>query len=86
MCSICAGFESGGVITAEKTITAEKAITAPLQSRLCYRGGSAWYNDCEAEAYSRGFSFFAKKGCEGVHFGVNYADIFRHEKLYILTF
>jgi len=77
---ICAGFESGGVITAEK------AIIAPLQSRLCYSGGSAWCSDCEAEAYLRVLSFFAKKGCEGVSFGVNYADIFKHEKLYILTF
>ncbi len=75
MCSICAGFECGGVITAEK------AITAPLQSRLCYSGGSAWCGDCEAEAYSKGFSFFAKKGCEGVHFGVNYADTFKRENL-----
>ena len=31
-------------------------------------------------------SFFAKKGCEGASFGVNYADIFRHKKIDILTF
>jgi len=27
-----------------------------------------------------------KKGCEGVHFGVNYADNFEREKLIFLTF
>ncbi|KKK68238.1 hypothetical protein LCGC14_2946080, partial [marine sediment metagenome] len=35
----------------------------------------------KAKAYLRGFSFFVKKGCEGVHFGVNYADTFKRENL-----
>jgi hypothetical protein len=29
--------------------------------------------------------FFGKKGCEGVGFGVNYADTFWHEKMDIFS-